>query len=99
MRLGAYLGIDMVETLLDYARKKATVEARRVGAVPHLNTFMERGAIEAWARQIGFRETTFIGGCEAPWAGEPLGQSASRRGAMRAGTRAPGPHRAGAGAP
>ncbi|MBX6374924.1 MAG: class I SAM-dependent methyltransferase [Acetobacteraceae bacterium] len=148
MRLGSYLGIDVVQALLDYARTKAppdyrfvrsvsfelpapdasadmvcafsvfthllheetylyledirrvlkpggrcvfsflefaepnhwrifeaTVEGRRVGAVPHLNTFIERSTIEAWARQLGFRETIFIGGCEAPWCGEPLGQS------------------------
>ncbi len=155
MRLGSYLGIDVVQALLDYARTQAppeyrflrsvalgipapdasadmvcafsvfthllheetylyledirrvlkpggrlvfsflefaapqhwtvfegTVERRRAGTVPHLNSFVERGAIAAWARHLGYRDLAFIGTDAAPWGGEPLGQAVAllRRG-------------------
>jgi ubiquinone/menaquinone biosynthesis C-methylase UbiE len=52
-----------------------TVEATRNNDQPHLNMFIERAAIECWARRLGFAAPEFIDAAAAPWGGHPLGQS------------------------
>lgn len=52
-----------------------TVNAQRADSAPHLNMFIERGAISVWAERLGFEAQQFVGATEAPWGGAPLGQS------------------------
>lgn len=53
-----------------------TVEAQRASSAPHLNTFIERGAIEIWAEKLDFKVQQFVGAAtEAPWGGASFGQS------------------------
>ena len=53
-----------------------TAEAQRASRAPHLNQFIERGAIACWADRLGFALEGFIDAPAAPW-GDPgaLGQS------------------------
>jgi SAM-dependent methyltransferase len=52
-----------------------TFNSHRIGARGHLNTFIERGVIELWASKLGFVCERFVRSDEAPWVGDPLGQS------------------------
>jgi ubiquinone/menaquinone biosynthesis C-methylase UbiE len=53
-----------------------TVTARRHQARPHLNTFIERNAIEVWARHLGGEVLGFVAGDEVvPNATACLGQT------------------------
>jgi ubiquinone/menaquinone biosynthesis C-methylase UbiE len=52
-----------------------TIAAQRDNTTPHLNMFIERGAIEVWAQRGGWRVDRYIDGSEAVGDGEPLGQS------------------------
>jgi len=53
-----------------------TVEGQRTSQVPHLNMFIERGAIEAWCKRLGLEIVRFVDGTDgSPWGGAPLGQS------------------------
>ncbi|MFN2202067.1 MAG: class I SAM-dependent methyltransferase [Caldilineaceae bacterium] len=54
---------------------EGAVEGQRTRTRPHLNTFIERGALDAWANHLGFLREEFVSGSEAPWRGEPLWQS------------------------
>lgn len=47
------------------------VNAQRTSSRPHLNTFLERGAIKVFAQRLGFKAPIFIGGDEAPWRSQP----------------------------
>ena len=51
--------------------------ARRVaeGHPGHLNTFLNRPAIERWSKELGMRLVEFVDHNAAPWQGAPLGQS------------------------
>jgi SAM-dependent methyltransferase len=54
----------------------ATVDGQRNSRQPHLNQFIERNVIAAWADRLGYRVQAFIDATANPW-GEPgsLGQS------------------------
>ena len=52
------------------------VNNRRAGGSSHLNMMLERPMIRRMAETLGYSEPIFIGAREAPWGGEPLGQSA-----------------------
>ncbi|MBY0299325.1 MAG: class I SAM-dependent methyltransferase [Methylobacterium sp.] len=53
-----------------------TVTAQKRSTVPHLNQFIERNAIEVWAKRLGYASVGFISGEDAPWPDAPaLGQS------------------------
>jgi ubiquinone/menaquinone biosynthesis C-methylase UbiE len=57
-----------------------TVNIQRHAAVPHLNMFLERNAIDLWADKLGYVREAFIDGADAPWrdagaAEGPLWQS------------------------
>ena len=54
---------------------EGTVEGQRTQTRPHLNTIIERGAIDAWASHLGFVREAFISGTEAPWGSHPIWQS------------------------
>jgi ubiquinone/menaquinone biosynthesis C-methylase UbiE len=54
---------------------KDTVEDQRHQRTPHLNTFIERNAIELWSSRLGFKIEKYIGDHERVGGGEPLGQS------------------------
>ena len=55
-----------------------TVTAQRNSTVPHLNQFIERGAIDLWAEKLGFLREAFIDGSAAPWGdAPPLWQSSA----------------------
>ncbi len=53
----------------------ATVESQRNSTTPHLNMFMERNQIEAWARHLGYRVHEFLDGDRPTPLSEALGQS------------------------
>ena len=75
-------GGQLVFSFLEFAEPShwhvfaATVDAQRGGTLPHLNQFIERGAIERWCEKLGYVCDAFVDGPAAPW-GEPgsLGQS------------------------
>jgi hypothetical protein len=52
-----------------------TISAQRDNNVPHLNIFIERGAIEIWAQHGSWLIERYIDGSEAVGDGGPLGQS------------------------
>jgi ubiquinone/menaquinone biosynthesis C-methylase UbiE len=54
---------------------EGAVNGQRSRTRPHLNTFIERNAIAAWAAHLGYEVEPIVGGTEAPWGGEPLWQS------------------------
>ena len=54
---------------------KDTVEAQRQSQLPHLNTFIERSAIDAWSRHLDLSVVEFIDGSDKRWSGQALGQS------------------------
>jgi len=51
------------------------VNSRRAGGSSHLNMMLERPMIKRMAETLGYSEPTFIGGSDAPWGGQSLGQS------------------------
>jgi ubiquinone/menaquinone biosynthesis C-methylase UbiE len=54
---------------------EATVEAQRTHANVPINMFIERSTIDTWCRKLGYELQAYISASEAPWRGEPLGQS------------------------
>jgi ubiquinone/menaquinone biosynthesis C-methylase UbiE len=54
---------------------EATVDAQRMHANVPINMFIERSTIDIWCRKLGYEIQAYISGSEAPWRGEPLGQS------------------------
>jgi ubiquinone/menaquinone biosynthesis C-methylase UbiE len=52
-----------------------TIQAQRDNTTPHLNMFIERGAIKVWAQRGGWQIDRYIEGWEAVGDGGPLGQS------------------------
>ncbi len=70
-------GGKVVLSFLEFANPEhwgafeGVVNAQRTSSRPPLNTFLERQAIEAFARRLGFEAPVFIGGDEAPWEGQP----------------------------
>ncbi|NKB43303.1 MAG: methyltransferase domain-containing protein [Alphaproteobacteria bacterium] len=54
---------------------EGTVKGERLNASRHLNTFIERHAIELWAENLGFQCEAFIDSADAPYGGAALGQS------------------------
>jgi 2-polyprenyl-3-methyl-5-hydroxy-6-metoxy-1,4-benzoquinol methylase len=75
-----------------------TLAAERAGTLPHLNTFIERPAIEEFAKRAGYRLERFIGATEPVWQGHCLGQSTAILVLPGAESEAPQPAQAGAGA-
>jgi ubiquinone/menaquinone biosynthesis C-methylase UbiE len=51
------------------------VSGRRSGVAPHLNTMIERNAIQRWAKELGYVDVQFVDGREAPWQGQPMWQA------------------------
>ena len=43
--------------------------------LPHLNTFIERSAIDAWSQHLDLSVVEFIAGPDKRWSGQALGQS------------------------
>ncbi len=68
-------GGKLVFSFLEFAEPQhwlvfsGTVDTQRHTAVPHLNQFIERNAIDLWADKLGYVREAFIGGTEAPWGG------------------------------
>ena len=66
-------GGRLVFSFLEFADRRhwavfsGTVDTQRHTAVPHLNQFIERNAIDLWAHKLGFVREAFIGGDDAPW--------------------------------
>ncbi len=54
-----------------------TADQQKASNQAHLNSFIERNAIEIWADQAGFVVEGFIGGHEAIGGSPPLGQSSA----------------------
>lgn len=52
-----------------------TVQRQRTQTLPALNMFIERNAIAAWCAHLGYEIVEIISGNDAPYAGDPLGQS------------------------
>lgn len=52
-----------------------TVDNQRGSTTPHLNMFIERNQIEAWARHSGFTVREYIDHNDQRWSGHALGQS------------------------
>jgi ubiquinone/menaquinone biosynthesis C-methylase UbiE len=48
-----------------------TVDGQRNSTLPHLNQFIERNAIELWAKALGYELETFVDGSAAPWGDAP----------------------------
>lgn len=55
---------------------ESTVETTRTSTSRHLNEFIERDAINAWAMHLGFDVINYIPGSQVFWEGQSLGQSA-----------------------
>jgi hypothetical protein len=62
-------------TDIHWAIFESTIRARRKDARPHLNMFIERNAIQAWCRHLGYEVASFIDGNSAPYGPQALGQS------------------------
>lgn len=55
---------------------RQTVEAQRGNQTPHLNVYIERGAIKVWCERLGLKVVRFVDSNDgAPWGGGHLGQS------------------------
>jgi ubiquinone/menaquinone biosynthesis C-methylase UbiE len=54
---------------------ETTVRAQRTNPDSHLNMFIERSTIDLWCQKLGYEVEEYISGPEAPWKGQPLGQS------------------------
>ncbi len=53
-----------------------TVDAQRRSAAPHLNQFIDRGAVALWCDKLGYMLDGFVDGDAAPWhEAPPLWQS------------------------
>ena len=63
----------MTETSRKLFRKLAA--KRRLEAAPHLNSFIERTQIGAFAEALGFKISEYVDGDKALAGDEPLGQS------------------------
>ena len=48
---------------------------QRQNQLPHLNTFIERSAIEAWSQHLDLSIVEFIDAHDKRWGGQALGQS------------------------
>jgi ubiquinone/menaquinone biosynthesis C-methylase UbiE len=73
-------GGKLVFSFLEFAEPRhwdifiATRDATASDTLPHLNTFMERNAIEVWAQRIGFEKPRYHD-ATAEWNEHQLGQS------------------------
>jgi ubiquinone/menaquinone biosynthesis C-methylase UbiE len=54
---------------------ETTVSAQKTSNDSHLNMFIERSTIDLWCKKLGYVIEDYISGREAPWKGQPLGQS------------------------
>lgn len=54
---------------------ESTVETSRRAGNSHLNTFIERNAIQTWADHLGFTVEKIISGGETAWEAAALGQA------------------------
>jgi ubiquinone/menaquinone biosynthesis C-methylase UbiE len=54
---------------------EATIAQQKSSTTPHLNMFVEKGVIEKWANQIGFKVVDLINGDINHFDGKSLGQS------------------------
>jgi ubiquinone/menaquinone biosynthesis C-methylase UbiE len=54
---------------------ETTVKAQKLHSASHLTMFVERTAIELWCQKLGYELVAYVGGTEAPWKGQALGQS------------------------
>lgn len=54
-----------------------TAEYQRTETKPHLDSFIERNAIELWAEKIGFDVEGYVGSSEAFGGEPPLGQTSA----------------------
>ena len=74
-------GAKLVFSFLEFSAEShwgiflATVEAARTATSPHLNSFIERNAIEIWATKLGFIVEGYIEATQAVSPVGPLGQS------------------------
>lgn len=77
LRPGGKLVFSFLEfhTVSHWTVFEQTVAAQRASNTPHLNTFIERNAIQVLAERIGLRVERFIEGAEKVGGGEALGQS------------------------
>jgi Methyltransferase domain len=77
LKLGGKLVFSFLEFGEDnhWAIFDHTIQVQRDNTTPHLNMFIERGAIEVWARRGGWEIDRYIGGMEAVGDAGPLGQS------------------------
>ncbi|SEI42831.1 class I SAM-dependent methyltransferase [Paraburkholderia diazotrophica] len=81
MRRALKPGGLIVFSFLEFAEKghwhvfESTVDAQRVKQVGHLNTFIERNAIQAWAEHLKLEVVQFIDGGTPVLDGAPLGQA------------------------
>lgn len=74
-------GGRLVFSFLEFAESghwgvfKTTFETIRGGHQSHLNTFIERNAIQTWADHLGFELERFVSGGETAWDAAALGQA------------------------
>jgi ubiquinone/menaquinone biosynthesis C-methylase UbiE len=54
---------------------QSTVEVTRSAGQSHLNTFIERNAIQTWADHLGFEIERFVSGGDTEWDAAALGQA------------------------
>ena len=66
-------GGRLVFSFLEFANAEhwsmfaGTVDGQRHGTLDHLTMFIERNAIDLWARKLGYEREAFIDGPDSPW--------------------------------
>jgi ubiquinone/menaquinone biosynthesis C-methylase UbiE len=77
LKAGGKLAFSFLEFAEDYHWQTfvVTVESARKKTSPHLNSFIERSAIEIWASKLGFSVEGYIGATQAVSPIGPLGQT------------------------
>jgi ubiquinone/menaquinone biosynthesis C-methylase UbiE len=74
-------GGKLIFSFLEFAEKghwdvfRSTVEVTRSAGQSHLNTFIERNAIQTWADRLGFEIERFVSGGDTAWDAAALGQA------------------------
>jgi ubiquinone/menaquinone biosynthesis C-methylase UbiE len=61
--------------LSHWVQFQSTVASRKTDTRPHLNTFLARETIDAFAAHLGYTREAFVDGDKAPWGGDALWQS------------------------
>jgi ubiquinone/menaquinone biosynthesis C-methylase UbiE len=77
LKKGGKLVFSFLEFSLEahWAIFEATVDAQKNHSNLPVNMFIERSTIDTWCRKLGYKVEAYIPGSEAPWRGEPLGES------------------------